>query len=199
MNIIYFVPFLYPLFTSIYKYFTLDEWNVNMIGNVIRNYKQAISWHVLLSSTWIICCLIQSISSRKHPQIHKLFGRFTFVTFPAMIISCILMLFVSPHLVSGCADTYVQYLLTSCYLVWLITSVSYNYIVGIFKIISYQKSVKLHTVHMNRVIELSWHPLILRTFASFLYICCGINANIAISVSLVPAMIFANFLVRRRG
>ena len=106
MNIVYFIPFLYPLFTAINKYFTLDEWNINTIGDVVCNFKQAISWHVLLSTIWIICCLIQSISSKKHIKIHKIIGRFTFVIFPVMIMSCILMLFVSPHLVSGYDDTY---------------------------------------------------------------------------------------------
>ena len=60
----------------------------------------------------------------------------------------------------------------------------------------YHKSVKLHVLYINRVIELSWHPLILRTLASFLYYCCGLNANMSISISLVPAMVLANVLIR---
>ena len=196
MNIVYLVPFLYPLFTAIYRYFTLDEWSINLVGDVILNHKKAISWHVIFSTIWIICCLIQSISSRKYPKIHKLFGRLTFVIFPVMILSCIVMLFVSPHLVSGCDDTYEQYWITCCYLVWLITSLSYNYIFGVSKIMSSRKLVKQHIFHMKRALELSWHPLILRTLASFLYYVCSINANLSISISLMPAMVLANFLIR---
>ena len=196
MNTVYLVPFLYPLFTSIYRYYTLGQWNVNLIGDVIPNHRQKISWHVILSTKWIICCLIQSFSSRKYPKIHKWFGRLTFVTFPIMILSCFVMLFVNPHLVSGCDDTYKQYWLSCCYLVWLINGLSYNYIFGISKIMSSRKLVKQHIFHMKRLLELSWHPLILRTLASFLYYGCNINANLSISISFIPAIVLANFLIR---